>query len=337
MRFRFKPIAAQRAALRARLAALDQPAHLVELLRPSLSAGFEPCGATANLVSAHADRFVVRALVRSTRGEERTYALKAYSDDFGSRVWAHAGSLAPHVDPDRDGPALPTRYIPDERLLVFPWIEGAFLSDVSDEQQPELLRRAARLAADLHRLAIVPEQPTGVDVVVADTRGRCDRMRRRWPATAALVEPLMAIVEEAATCLDPTAPALVHGDLATGQFLWTGARLVLLDLDMFGYTDPAYDAGHFLAQLERRCLREGVEPTVAGQWLAAFRDAYLEAMPPPRVSPRNLWFYHGITLVRKIYTLHRKQPPGWERLVVHLIAQARTALQEAMPAAMERR
>jgi len=194
-----------------------------------------------------------------------------------------------------------------------------------------------KLPFELRFEELVPEQPTGVDVVVADTRGRCDRMRRRWPATAAFVEPLMAIVEEAATCLDPTAPALVHGDLATGQFLWTGARLVLLDLDMFGYTDPAYDAGHFLAQLERRCLREGVEPTVAGQWLAAFRDAYLEAMPPPRVSPRNMWFYHGITLVRKIYTLHRKQPPGWQRLVVHLIAQARTALQEAMPAAMERR
>jgi aminoglycoside phosphotransferase (APT) family kinase protein len=337
MRFRFKPTATQRTDLRARRAELERPARLIELLRDSLPAGFDPGDATSTVVSEHADRFVVRARVRSTGGEERTYALKAYSDEFGSRVWAHACALAPHVEPDRDGPALPMRYIPDERLLVFPWIEGAFLSEVSDERQPELLRRAARLAANLHRLPLVPEEPTGVDVVVADTRGRCDRLRRRWPATAACVEPLMAIVEEAATCLDPTGSALVHGDMASGQFLWTGERLVLLDLDMFGYTDPAYDVGHFLAQLERRCLRDRVEPTVTRVWLDAFRDAYLEAMPPPRVSPRNVWFYHGITLVRKIYTLYRKQPSGWQRLVVHLVAQARMALEEAMPAAMQRR
>jgi len=122
----------------------------------------------------------------------------------------------------------------------------------------------------------------------------------------------MAIVEEAATCLDPTLPAGTRRP-GHGQFLWTGARLVLLDLDMFGYTDPAYDAGHFLAQLERRCLREGVEPTVP-----AVARRVSRCLPrgdaSSRVSPRNMWFYHGITLVRKIYTLHRKQRPdgsGW--------------------------
>src|SRR5438094_713122 len=89
---------------------------------------------------------------------------------------------------------------------------------------------------------------------VAETRGRCDRLRHRWPETAAIIEPLLAAIQDAAALLDPAEPAPVHGDLAAGQFLWTGDRLVLLDLDMFGYADPAYDAGHFLAQLERRCL-----------------------------------------------------------------------------------
>jgi tRNA A-37 threonylcarbamoyl transferase component Bud32 len=336
MRLRFKPTAGQRAALRTRLAELARPARLVELLRGSLPRGFEPDDAASHVVSTHADRFVVRVQVRSRGGAERAFALKAYSDDFGSRVWAHASALAPLAGSDRDGPVLPTRYLADERVLIFPWIEGTFLSDIAAERQPELLRRAARLAADLHRLAIVPEEPGGVDVVIADTRGRCERLSRRWPHTQAFIEPLMTAVEEVANCLHPTDPAPVHGDMATGQFLWTGERLVLLDLDMFGYTDPAYDAGHFLAQLERRCLRDRIEPTVAGQWLAAFRDAYLEAMPPPRVSPRNVWFYHGVTLVRKIYTLYRKRPAEWERLVPLLVAQAQAALEEAAPAALQR-
>src|SRR5439155_1220677 len=85
----------------------------------------------------------------------------------------------------------------------------------------------------------------------------------------------------------------------SGQFLWTGDRLVLLDLDMFGYTDPAYDAGHFLAQLARRCLWDRTLPAHADQWLACFRDAYLAAMR--RVSPRNVAFYESVTFVGKFY------------------------------------
>jgi hypothetical protein len=95
---------------------------------------------------------------------------------------------------------------------------------------------------------------------------------------------------------------------------------------MFGYTDPAYDVGHFLAQLERRCL---VDPAVRAQeakWLGSFRDAYLAAMP--NVSPRNVSFYRGLTLIRKIYTLCRRQPQEGPALAPHLAERARAALEE---------
>jgi hypothetical protein len=115
--------------------------------------------------------------------------------------------------------------------------------------------------------------------------------------------------------------------MAAGQFLCAGDRLVLLDLDMFGYTDPAYDAGHFLAQLERRCLFDPTVQAYSSEWLACFRDAYLEAMP--RVSPRNVSFYRGLTLVRKIYTICRRQPTDGPELVPRLAVRAGAALQEA--------
>jgi aminoglycoside phosphotransferase (APT) family kinase protein len=192
----------------------------------------------------------------------------------------------------------------------------------------KLLRRAARLAASLHRLPIVPEAPTTVQMIVAETRGRCDRLRKRWPETAAMIEPLLATVEDASTLLDPAASAPVHGDLAAGQFVWTGDRLVLLDLDMFGYTDPAYDAGHFLAQLERRCLWDDALPAHSSEWLGCFRDTYLAAMP--EVSPRNVSFYQGVTLLRKIYTIYRHPTPNRPQLVPRLVAQARAALEDVV-------
>jgi aminoglycoside phosphotransferase (APT) family kinase protein len=243
-------------------------------------------------------------------------------------VWAHSQALAEHHQPNHHGLCLPKTYLPQERALIFPWVNGLFLSEIVDDRKPELLRQAARLAADLHRKPIVPEQPTTAQMLVVETRARCDRLRKRWPETAPTIEPLIAAVEEASTSLDPADPAPVHGDMAAGQFLWTGKRLVLLDLDMFGYTDPAYDAGHFLAQLERRCLWDRTLPAHASQWLACFRDAYLAAMP--RVSARNVSFYQGLTFVRKIYTIYRKQLPDRAQLVPQLATAAQTALQEVL-------
>ena len=50
--------------------------------------------------------------------------------------------------------------------------------------------------------------------------------------------------------------------------------------------------------------------------------------PKPRVSPRNVAFYHSLTLVRKVYTLRRLQPAEWRELVPQLLARARAALQD---------
>lgn len=324
MRFRFKPTPDQRAALQAQLARLQEPATLLDILTAALPAGFHATGLTCTVPSAHSDRFVMRAQVRSAAGDERGFALKVYSDDFGERVWTHARALAQHHRPNGAGLCLPSRYIADERMLVFPWVDGQFLSEIVDARKPGLLREAAHLAATLHRLPVVPEHPTTPQMLLEEARARCDRLHGRWPDVALVVEPLMALLEAAAAALDPIDPAPVHGDLAAGQFLWTGQRLVLLDLDMFGYTDPAYDAGHFLGQLDRRCMWDLTLPAHAAQWLTCFREAYLAAMPT--VSPRNVAFYHGLTLVRKMYTVCRRQPDEGPKLVPRLAVRARAAL-----------
>jgi len=338
MRVRFKPTHGQRSALRAQLVRLANPDAALRILAPCLPVAYRSARGTCTLASAHADRFVLRVDVRSEAGKgdgegeggARTYALKVYADDFGHAVWTHAQALAAHDRPADDGLVLPLLYVPAERMLVFPWVAGTFLSAIVDERKPGLLRRAARLAARLHRLPIAPEPPTSVDVLLADTRARCERLARSWPRRSVLVAPLLEGLEDAAARLDPADPALVHGDMAAGQFVWTGERLVLLDLDMFGYTDSAYDAGHFLAQLERRCLWDQSLPEHACRWLATFRDAYLTAMP--EVSPRNVAFYHALTLVRKIYTVCRKQPPDDATLVPRLAERAGAALEDAVGA-----
>ena len=67
-------------------------------------------------------------------------------------------------------------------------------------------------------------------------------------------------------------------------------------------------------------------PAHACQWLTCFREAYLAAMP--RVSSRNVSFYRGLTLIRKIYTVCRRQPAEWPQLIPKLAVRARAALEE---------
>ena len=325
MRFRFKPTPDQRAALHRQMVRLERPEAALDLLGRWLPAGFRAAFATCTPASAHTDRFVLRLDVVSETGEARAYALKVYSDDFGAEVWAHGQALAARLG---------LCYLPQERMLVSAGVAGTFLSGIVNEAKIDLLRRAALLAAALHRLNIAPEPPTSVEMLLADTRGRVERTGRRWPAHDALVAPLLTALEQAAALLDPADPAPVHGDMAGGQFVWTGERLVLLDLDMFGYTDPAYDVGHFLAQLERRCLWDRTLPEHAAGWLTAFRDAYLAALPD--VSPRNIAFYQSLTLVRKIYTVCRKQPPDGAALIPRLAQRAWVALEDVIGAEQRR-
>src|SRR2546426_8807001 len=50
-------------------------------------------------------------------------------------------------------------------------------------------------------------QPTTAQMLVAETRARCDNLRPVWPATADLVEPLLAELQAAVPHLDSTDPA----------------------------------------------------------------------------------------------------------------------------------
>ena len=333
MRFHLKPPREQRHASRAQRARLGEGELLLAIVRSCLPSGFEPASVTGSVQSYHPDRFVMRVQVRSSGADELQFAVKVYSDDFGAEMWALTRRLASNGDPYPHGLCLPTRYVAHERALVFPWVSGEFLSDIVDERKPELLRQAAKLAAELHCLPIVPGAPSMPQEMLDDALGRWERLRLHWPAAVPIVEPLLELLRDGFDRLDPFVPALVHGDLAAGQFIWTGDRLVLLDLDMFGYTDPAYDAGHFLGQLERRCLLDSTLPPHAGRWIACFRDTYLEAMPG--VSARNVAFYQGLTLIRKIYTLCRTRQEG-PAIVPPLGRRARAALEQAASARWSR-
>src|SRR5262245_16426289 len=242
----FKPTDAERASLLERQDLLQQPQAMLPVLQAALPPGLAPAAiVSSSLQSSRLDRFVLRVQTRSAAGSDRAFAVKAYSDTLADRVWYFTRAIATHPPVERDGMCLPIGFARREAVLVFPWVDGVRLSDVRDGRSAELLRDAGRLIATLHRLPIVPEPTTTAGMLMAETRARCDRLHTRWAPALSWVEPVVAELEDAARFLDPVEPAPAHGDLGAGQFLWTGQRLVLFDWDRFGYTDPAYDVGHF--------------------------------------------------------------------------------------------
>jgi aminoglycoside phosphotransferase (APT) family kinase protein len=142
-----------------------------------------------------------------------------------------------------------------------------------------------------------------------------------------MVHPLMAALQEALPLLDSAPPALVHGDLHPSNCFWNGRHVTLIDLDSFCYTDPAYDAGYFLAMLHRRCLHHPERIARMPEMLATFRAAFLTALPA--VSARNIAFYYALTFASKIdrdlYSL--QVPVDWPEVVATYAQYAMFALQ----------
>src|SRR5947207_5688920 len=127
MRFRFKPTAEQRSALRAQWTRLQQPTAVLEVLRCVLPTGFNPTAARCTPLSIHSDRFVLRAQVRSGAGQDCSYALKVYADEFGQQIWRHSRGLNDHSQPNGNGRGLPTTYQPQVRLLFVVWVDSVWL------------------------------------------------------------------------------------------------------------------------------------------------------------------------------------------------------------------
>lgn len=324
-------VSEQRKALRRRLEHLQEPAIVTELLqRRDLSRAL-PVQIECVPQSVQPDRFVLRVEAVGVDGAHEVFAFKCYADNFGQRVMevyqAVAAAWEGRLEPCPL--CVPLVYVPAEHLLISRWVEGTAVWAGVKNGQIELLEHAATALAHLHQSGVIPEAPTTAQSIIDLALERCETLHERWPAATEIMGPLMDAARKALPYLDPAAPAVAHGDLTPDQFLWNSRHVTLLDMDMFGYTDPAYDVGYFLAQLHRWCLRHPALAARLPEVLETFRLAYLTAMPG--VSPRNISFYYGLTLLRKLYTVRRQQPADWLCTVAVLAQDALIAIQAVKP------
>jgi aminoglycoside phosphotransferase (APT) family kinase protein len=309
--------------VRQRFAQLQDPAEALKILHcyvPSYPARVEAVCTPQGLYSGHRgrnDRFVVRVDTVTTTGQREAFAFKGYADDRGQRIMHvfHTMAACPACPPDTCPVSRPLAYLPQDRLLISRWAHGQTVWAHIERGDIALLERVPSVLAQLYQAEVLPEAAMTAQTLLDEALMKCKKVCKHWPAIAATVQPLMAALQEALPLLAPAAPALVHGDLHPSNCFCNGRHVTLIDLDSFRYTDPAYEAGYFLAMLHRRVLHRPALMARASEMLATFRAAFLRAVPA--ASARNIAFYYALTLARQIYKdlAYRDMPADWPRIV----------------------
>ena len=319
------------ALLRKRFEQLQDPSEALKLLHryvPSCPARVEAVCTPQRC--RHATRFVVRVDTVASTGEREAFVFKGYADDRGQRLMHVFDSIVTCSEcPQGACPvSRPLAYLPQERLLISRWAHGQTVWAHLERGRSDLLARIPSVLAQLYQAEARSEATTTAQTLLDEkVLPYREKACKRWPAAAATVQPLMAALQEALPLLDPTPPALVHGDMKLEHCFWNGRHMTLIDLDCFRYADPAYDAGRFLGKLHWKCLHHPALMARAPEMLATFRAAFLCAVPT--ASARNIAFYYALTLVHLIYedlvSLH--VPADWPRIVERYAPYAMSALQ----------
>ena len=324
-----------RVSLRQRFEQLQDPSEALEILRshvPSCPVRVEAVCTPLKYYrrdDGRDDRFVVRVDTATTAGEREAFVFKGYADDRGQRIMHvfHAMATCPTCPPDTCPVSRPLAYLPHERLLISRWVDGQTVGAHVKRGYTDVLARIPSVLARLYQAEVRPEAATTAQTLLDEALRRCETVCTRRPAAAGTVQPLMAALQQALPLLEPTPPALVHGDLKPEHCLWNGRHVTLIDLESFCYTDPAYDAGRLLARLHRQCLHHPTLLARARQMLATFRAAFHTAVPA--VSARNISFYYALQFAREIYRdlCSPWVPAAWPDVVAAYAHHAMSTLQ----------
>ena len=96
----------------------------------------------------------------------------------------------------------------------------------------------------------------------------------------------------------------IHRDFYPDQVLVHGARIHLIDFDLFCLGDPALDVGNFVAHLQERSLREHGDPLRDEPVQQAFVGRYMELSGVPAIADA-IEVYRLLTLARHIFISSR--------------------------------
>ena len=273
---------------------------------------------------------------------------KLTADGSGAMAESISSALRQHVQAGTAGytfrvpRALP--WLPDIQLSLLEAIPGEAL--IADQLKnrlrnkpgipgsaplEEMIDACAHIAAALHTSGLALGPRRTLEDELAALRRRVQSVQRLAPAFGSQLAATLEAIARAAEHSAPLPLCFNHGDFTSGQILFDGAAVGLVDFDSVCQAEPALDLGQFLTYLRLAGLKSTLtaEATAAaiGGLTERFLDTYARAAGHPAGGQDRLReriaAYQAVSLLRRSLR-------SWQKFKPDRIASALTMLEDAV-------
>jgi hypothetical protein len=219
----------------------------------------------------------------------------------------------------------PLAYLPDDGLVLYPQVSGVPVSRLLRHPGRDVSRflgLAGVALRSLHGTDDIPhddlkdrELSDEIDTITSASK----HLTALLPETRGEIMQALLIASDLHNQLPQEAPTFGHSDFKSDHLLAGPDGLTIIDFDTSSLTDPAFDVGKFLADLDwwhilygRPCLQEAH---------MQFLGAYSTGVPEARIRRARL--YEALVLmriaVRRVPIFSRKWSELTKRLISHAI------------------
>jgi aminoglycoside phosphotransferase (APT) family kinase protein len=144
---------------------------------------------------------------------------------------------------------------------------------------------------------------------------RLPLVTREQPRWAGRIERLLKACDRLGAATPEPVMCGIHRDFYADQVIVDGARLHLIDFDLYCEGDPALDVGNFLGHLTEQSLRAFGDPEALASVEEAMEERFVELSG--EAARCRVGVYKTLTLVRHVHlsTLFPERRPFTGRLL----------------------
>ncbi|CAN5646556.1 hypothetical protein BH10CHL1_BH10CHL1_40680 [soil metagenome] len=301
------------------LARLADPAYVRDLLAaPAAASDYAITSIRYRPGQRHVLRYEPVTAASHPTGQGTVFA-KLYPDPSCQRFFTTTNQMANWLTAQLpDATVLrPRAYAPEDNVILYPWAQGAPLSQRLGRPKHALLSCLAQVGAALRALHRAPSTFTQCigagsapsQVLAAEAKSvihACEHIDSLLPAVGQTIHALLDQAQACYATLPQEPPTFIHGDFKADHVLvapaednHSRAHLTLIDFDSCTLADPAIDIGKFLADLDWWYTKYQQPGLSEAQ--NAFLAGYNLNPTDPRLHRAQVW----ATLIQIKMTAHR--------------------------------
>jgi hypothetical protein len=162
-----------------------------------------------------------------------------------------------------------------------------------------LARRIAEAIHKLHSANVPAEKRHGMADELKILRECFAKVAALKPEWSRRLERLMVACERLGATVPEPAACGIHRDFYSSQVIVDGARLWLIDFDLYCLGDPGLDVGNFIGHITEQALREHGQANALNEVERTLEDRFVELSGEgTRAAVRA---YTTLTLARHVY------------------------------------